>query len=126
TISKRDWSSDVCSSDLETIYYKAYNNNAEKGYGSTRALIDALQGYGVTDSAVKFTDNLSILSISGDEEVGDDFVYALSGGLDTLLLEAKEEYDIILLDVPNKYFKEYVNSFDEVDKNIFVIENKFY
>lgn len=111
---------------MQTVYFKSYSRNAEKGRGSTRALIDAIQGYGVEDSAVKITDNLNVLSISGDEDVGDDFVYALSGGIDTLLLEAKDVYDIILLDVPSRHYSEYVTSLDEVDKNIFVVENKFY
>ena len=111
---------------MQTQYFKQYDQNASKQKGSTRSLIDAIQGYGVEESAVEFTEYLSVLSISKDEHVEDELVYALSGGIETLLIEAKEVYDIILLDIPNKYFGEYLESLDEVDKNIFVVENKFY
>jgi len=111
---------------MQTQYFKQYDQNASKQKGSTRSLIDAIQGYGVEESAVDFTDYLSVLSISKDEHVEDELVYALSGGIETLLIEAKEVYDIVLIDIPNKYFEEYLESLDEVDKNIFVVENKFY
>jgi len=111
---------------MQSVYFKHYNRNTELNKGSSRALVDALQGFGIEDSAVKFTDKLSVLSISEGEEVGEDFIYALSGGIDTLLIEAKEVYDIVLLDVPNRYLRDFLHNFDEVDKNIFIIENKFY
>lgn len=111
---------------MQTIYYKQYDENAKSQKGSNRSLIDALQGYKIEDSAVEITKSLSILSISQEEEVEEDLVYALSGGLDALLVDAREVYDIVILDVPYDYFNVYLHSMDEVDRNIFLVENKFY
>lgn len=111
---------------MQTSYFNQYDKVTGNQRGTSDSLIEVIQGYSLQESVVPVTKRLHILSVSRKDEVNMHWVNAIAGNLETILLEARGLYDLVILDIPFRFFKEYLGVLDKVERNIFVVENKFY
>lgn len=111
---------------MQTVYFNQYDKVVSNQRGSSDSLIEVVQGYGIEDCVVPITSWLHILSVSRNDEIALNWVNAIEGNIETILLEAKGLYDVIILDIPFRLFRDYLSVFSKVDRNLFVVENKFY
>lgn len=111
----------------QTLYYPNYAKAVKLGNGSERSLIRVSQGGDIKPSAVSVTSRIDILSIARDiEYIKSNFNQTISTILPEKLAEARNDYDIILLDLPLTNLKYHLRNIDMIDRNIFVLENKAY
>lgn len=110
----------------QTLYFNQYDKSVNNQQGSSDSLIEVIQGYDIKNSVVPVSKRVDILSISRNDEVEYSWADAVSWGLENVLIEAREMYDIVILDIPFRLFPKYLNALEEVNRNVFVVENKFY
>lgn len=111
----------------QTLYFPSYDESVKNHKGNNNSLIKASQGVAVTDTAVPVTSRIDILSISRQiENISIDFSATVASEFSNIIREAKESYDIVLIDLPLRLLSYYVRHLDVVDRNIFIVENKFY
>lgn len=111
---------------MQTIYYNQYDKVVANQRGASNSLIEVIQGYSIKESVVPITKWLHILSVSREDEVSLNWLDAVAGGLEAVLIEAREMYDVIILDIPFRFFTDYMDIVESVDRNVFIVENKFY
>lgn len=111
---------------MQTTYFSQYEDVVRNKRGVSSSLIEVVQGYGIEENVVPITTMLHVLSVGKNEEVSLNWITAIAGNIRTILLEAKQTYDIIILDIPFRLFERYLEVFEYVDVNIFIVENKFY
>lgn len=111
---------------MQTIYFNQYDKVVANQRGASNSLIEVIQGYNIRESVVPVTKWLHILSVSREDEVSLNWVDAVAGGLEAVLIEAREMYDVIILDIPFRFFTDYMEIIENVDRNVFIVENKFY
>lgn len=110
----------------QTLYYPVYDTKVRESLGRSKGLVDTVKGSALNRSAVQITRQVSILGISRKEDLLEDVVDDLSDYLSQLIEEAKESYDIILIDCPLRYMGYYIDDVLNFDKSIFVFTNKWY
>lgn len=110
----------------QTLYFKQYDKGVKKNLGTSNSLIEVVQGYSIKDVVVPVSKMVDVLSISRDDDVQSSWTDAVGGNLENILIEAREEYDVVLLDIPFRLLDKYLYALTDVDRNIFVVENKYY
>ena len=112
---------------MQTLYFNTYVDAAKTYKGEENSLIQATQGIDIKDIAVAVTSRIDMLSISRMiESIDKDFSATISSMLKFIIQRANESYDIVLIDLPVKYLNYYLRNLDVVDRNVFILDNKFY
>lgn len=111
---------------MQTVYFNQYDDVVRDKQGAAMSLIEVVRGFGIEESVVPINKQIDILSVSRDEDVPVSWVASVGGSIETMLIEAKGMYDIVLLDIPFRLFPNYMSSLREVNRNIFIVENTFY
>src|SRR5690625_3665661 len=110
----------------QTLYFNQYDKAVKEQQGTSDSLIEVVQGYDIKSTVVPVSKKVDILSISREDEVNFSWVDAVGGSLESILLEARRLYDIVILDIPIRLFPKYLKSLEEINRNLFVVENKYY
>lgn len=112
----------------QTLYYPSYMDAVKDHKGTANSLIRVTQVMEINNTViVPVTSRIGMLSISRDiENIKDDFSSTISSNFQKIVASSQEQYDIVLIDLPLKYLKYYLRNLTAVDRNVFVIDNKFY
>lgn len=111
----------------QTVYFPMYSEAVLQHKGVGNSLIRLTQTQNIKGTAVSVTSNIDVLSNEKTlpaPETG--FHTTISNVFEHIIDDAVENYDIVLIDLPLDYLQYYFRHSDKLDKNVFVIENKFY
>lgn len=107
----------------QTRYFKQYERAVREHKGVSNSLLKVAQGGEIKNASVSVTSRVDVLSVSRNDTVEEVWATTIGAELSTMLEEAKELYDIILIDLPFRHFHYYARNMGVVDANIFVLEN---
>lgn len=107
----------------QTRYFKHYERAVREHKGVSNSLLKVAQGGEIKNASVSVTSRVDVLSVSRNDTVEEVWATTIGAELSTMLEEAKELYDIILIDLPFRHFHYYARNMGIVDANIFVLEN---
>ncbi|MFV1457268.1 AAA family ATPase, partial [Bacillus mycoides] len=107
----------------QTLYFKNYERAVREHKGISNSLLKVAQGGEIQNAAVSVTSRVDVLSVSRDDVVDEDWADTIGAELGTFLADAREVYDVVLIDVPIRTLGYYVRHLGLVDKNVFVVEN---
>lgn len=110
----------------QTLYFGNYDEQVSKHYGVGNGLVKVTQGGTIQRTAVQITSRVSILGVSRSEKVTEDMVKDVATELGTIIEDARSQYDIVLVDVPYEQFGLYIEGLESTDKNLLVVENRWY
>ncbi|WP_201489178.1 AAA family ATPase [Bacillus velezensis] len=110
----------------QTLYFKSYEKAVRNHQGISNSLLKVAQGGNIKGAAVSVTTKIDVLSVSRNEDVEIDYANWIGGELENILSDAREIYDVVLVDIPFVMLDYYIQGLVAVDRNIFVVENKFY
>lgn len=111
----------------QTLYFPSYNDAVKEHKGTNNSLIKASQGINAKEAAVPVTSRIDMLSISRSiENIDKDFSTAVASVFNNMIKDSKEFYEIILIDLPLRFLSYYLRNLGIVDRNVFVVDNKFY
>lgn len=110
----------------QTLYFNQYDKAVKEQKGISESLIEVVQGFDIKDTVVPVSKYVDILSVSRGEEIKKSWADAIGGALEGILIEARKLYDVVILDIPFRLFAKYIKHLEEVNRNIFVVENTFY
>lgn len=110
----------------QTLYFRNYDEQVQNHYGVGNGLIKVTQGGSIQRTAVQITSRIDILGVSRTEEIKEEQVTAVADALHDIIEEARHLYDIVLVDVPYNYFEKYLTGLSGTNKNILVVENRWY
>lgn len=111
----------------QTLYFGNYNKAVDEHLGLGNGLMKVALKGSLERVAVQITSRISVLGISREEEVGEEWEETIQKELENIVEEAREYYDIVLIDVPMESFSTYLEGLvSTVDKNILVVENNWY
>lgn len=110
----------------QTLYFKRYEKSVREHKGVSNSLLKVVQGGRIENTAVSVTSRIDVLSMSRDDVVEEDWANTIGAELDTILHDAKELYDVVLVDIPFRMLGYYLRGISRVDRNIFVVESQFY
>lgn len=118
---------DVTKKTQTSVYFSNYLTQAKNHYGFDDGLIKCLEGGSVERNAVEISSRVSVLGLPFDYKISSNEFIELLDSFELVLDEARTNYDIILIDIPENLSTEVLNIISsEIDKNIFVIDNKYY
>lgn len=107
----------------QTLYFKNYERAVREHKGISSSLLKVAQGGEIENAAVSVTSRVDVLSVSRDDVVDEAWADTVGAELGTFLADAKEVYDVVLIDIPLRNLGYYARYLGVVDKNVFVVEN---
>lgn len=111
----------------QTMYFPTYSDVVLNHKGVSNSLIKQTQVLNLKENAVPVTSNIYLLSNEKTNgEVKEGFHSTITDVFEQIIDEANKMFDIVIIDLPLKYLSYYIRHSDIIDKNIFVLENKFY
>lgn len=111
----------------QTIYFPTYSDAVAQHKGVSNSLVRLTQLNQIKSNAVPVTSRIDVLSNEKmNEIIPEGFHSTITNIFDNVIDEAREHYDIILIDLPLNYLSYYLRHSDKIDKNVFVLPNKFY
>lgn len=111
----------------QTLYFPSYNDAVKEHKGFNNSLIKVSQGLDVKATAVPVTSRIDMLSISRSiENIDKDFSTTIAHIFQKIISDAKESYEIVLIDLPLRFLSYYLRNLGVVDRNVFVVDNKSY
>lgn len=110
----------------QTLYFGNYDEQVERHYGVGNGLVKVTQGGTIQRTAVQITSRVSVLGVSRKEVITEDVIQEVASELGTIIEDARTQYDIVLVDIPSDLFGLYVGGLKDTDKNIWVLENRWY
>lgn len=111
----------------QTLYFGNYRTAVSEHMGVGNGLIKVAKGGTINKTAVQITSRVSVLGIGKEEDVEDGWEQEIAMELPNILEDARDMYDIVLVDMPLWGVDSYLEILMEgVDKNIIVVENKWY
>lgn len=124
----------VCIIDLDingrgqTHYFSNYDQRVRENKGISNALINVIEGGVINKASVSVNSRIDICGIS--QSVGaipERYKETIARNLNSTLIDARDFYDIVLIDIPLEDFSLYMgNGFSNVERFLFVTENKEY
>ena len=124
----------VCVIDLDlngrgqTYYFGNYDKKVAENKGIANALTNVIEGGVITKASVSVNSRIDVCGISNSVgTISERYKETIARNLNSVLIDAKEFYDIVLLDIPIEDFSIYMDrSFSNVERFLFVTENKEY
>lgn len=124
----------VCILDLDlngrgqTYYFNNYDKRVAENKGIGNALINVMEGGLITKASVSVNSRIDVCGVSASlGTINERYKETIARNLNSVLGDAKEFYDIVLLDIPIEDFSLYMDkSFSNVERFLFVTENKEY
>lgn len=111
----------------QTVYFPTYSDAVAQHKGVSNSLVRLTQVNDITTNAVPVTSRIDVLSTEKTNElIHDGFHSTISNIFENIIDDAIENYDIVLIDLPLDYLTYYIRHIDKIDKNVFVVPNKFY
>lgn len=111
----------------QTVYFPTYSDAVAQHKGVSNSLVRLTQVNDIRNNAVPVTSRIDVLSTEKTNElIHDGFHSTISNIFDNIIDDAIENYDIVLIDLPLDYLTYYIRHIDKIDKNVFVVPNKFY
>lgn len=112
----------------QTYYFNNYDKRVSENRGIANSLTNVVEGGVLHSASVEINSRIDVCGISTSiSNIAEDYKNTISRRLDNIIKDAKDFYDIVLLDVPIEDFDQYMNSrLLEVDRYLFVVENKEY
>lgn len=124
----------VCIIDLDlngrgqTYYFSNYDEKVAENKGIANALINVMEGGVINKASVSVNSRIDVCGVSTSFGLVDErFKETIARNLNSVLLDAKDFYDIVLVDLPIEDFNKYsLSSLQSVERFLFVAENKEY
>lgn len=111
----------------QTVYFPTYSDAVAQHKGVSNSLVRLTQVNDIRTNAVPVTSRIDVLSTEKTNElIHDGFHSTISNIFENIIDDAIENYDIVLIDLPLDYLTYYIRHIDKIDKNVFVVPNKFY
>ena len=122
----------VCIIDLDvngrgqTYYFNNYDQRVAENKGLANALINVVEGGVINKASVSVNSRIDVCGISSSiGTISDRYKETIARNLNSTLIDAREFYDIVLLDLPIEDFSLYMDKgFSNVERFLFVTENK--
>lgn len=124
----------VCIIDLDingrgqTYYFNNYDQRVAENKGIANALINVMEGGVINKASVSVNSRIDVCGISPSiGTLSDRYKETIARNLNSTLIDARDFYDIVLLDLPIEDFSLYMDKgFSNVERFLFVTENKEY
>lgn len=112
----------------QTYYFNNYDKRVSENRGIANSLTNVVEGGVIHSSSVEINSRIDVCGISTSiSNIAEDYKDTISRKLDSIIKDAEEFYDIVLLDVPIEDFDQYMNSrLLDIERYLFVVENKEY
>lgn len=111
----------------QTVYFPTYSDAVSEHKGVSNSLIRLTQVQSIKKTAVPVTSKIDLLSNEKTNETPKDGFHAtISNVFENIIDDATDNYDIVLIDLPLDYLSYYIRHVHKIDKNVFVVKNKFY
>lgn len=111
----------------QTVYFPTYSDAVAQHNGVSNSLVRLTQVNDIKENAVPVTSRIDVLSTEKTNDlIKDGFHSTISNIFENIIDDATENYDIVLIDLPLDYLGYYIRHIDKIDKNVFVVQNKFY
>lgn len=112
----------------QTYYFNNYDQRVSENKGIANAMVNVMDGGVINKASVSVNSRIDICGISTSLSAIDErYKETIARNLNSVLMDAKEFYDIVLVDIPIEDFSLYSrNSLQSVERYLFVSENKEY
>lgn len=112
----------------QTYYFNNYDRRVSENRGIANSLINVVNGGIIHRASVEINSRIDLCGLSTSlSNLPDDFKDQIEKNLGSIIKDAKEFYDIVLIDVPIEDFDQYMNrKLLEIDRYLFVVDNKEY
>lgn len=112
----------------QSYYFNNYDEQVARNKGIANALINVIDGGVINRASVTINSRIDVCGISQSVgTINEKYKETIARNLNSVLIDAKEFYDIVLLDIPIEDFNIYTDkSFSQVERFLFVTENKEY
>lgn len=110
----------------QTRYFGNYDELVDNHYGLGNGLLKVAQGGSLQRAVVQITSRVALLGMSQKEKISEGVVQEIADELGNIIEDARNQYDMVLVDVPNEYLGRYLRGLNGTDKNLLVVENRWY
>lgn len=118
---------DIYKKTQTSAYFKNYDMEVKNHFGVSDGLIKVVEGGSLSRNVVEISSRISVLGLSPSIQADSNWIKEIQENLEFVIDDARSLYDIVLIDIPSDLVYDiYPNLVDSIDKNIFVIDNKYY
>lgn len=112
----------------QTYYFNNYDKRVAENRGIANSLTNVVEGGLINKASVKINSRIDVCGISTRlSNIGVEYKNTIERNLNSIIQDAKEFYDIVLIDVPIEDFDQYMNNrLLDIERYLFVVENKEY